>query len=163
MRTRWRLIAMVVALAAAGATVASAQEKKSTTEKPTAEKPAESHARREPAGRAWDVFIATFDADKDGKVSRDEFQAKTPGFDRLDTDKDGVVTMAEIEAKPAAHRHPMMAGFIARFDTNQDGQVSRQEWMDERMKAFDAADANHDGFVDATEAAAAGPKLTSGM
>jgi Ca2+-binding EF-hand superfamily protein len=45
-------------------------------------------------------FIERFDADKDGKVSRDEFTAgRTKGFEAMDKNKDGVLEKAEFEAK----------------------------------------------------------------
>lgn len=40
-----------------------------------------------------------FDADKDGKVTREEFMSKpSEGFDKLDANSDGVVTPDEIDA-----------------------------------------------------------------
>jgi hypothetical protein len=41
---------------------------------------------------------APLDANADGRVSRDEFMARLPMFDRLDADRDGRVTRAELIA-----------------------------------------------------------------
>lgn len=52
-------------------------------------------------------FLAQFDADKDGTISRDEFRAPTlANFDRMDGDKNGTLSVAEqqlaarVRAKP---------------------------------------------------------------
>lgn len=73
---------------------------------------------QEPAGkppRNHTSFIERLDADKDGKITRDEFvkasvQRAARDFERLDTDGDGTVTAAEFEAarqdrkgKPPGH------------------------------------------------------------
>lgn len=43
-------------------------------------------------------FIVRFDADKDGKVSKDEFSRSDEQFARLDTNKDGYITEDEVPA-----------------------------------------------------------------
>jgi Ca2+-binding EF-hand superfamily protein len=115
-------------------------------------------------GQGWDHFAATFDSNKDGKVSKDELLAKAPGFDHMDTNKDGVVTADEIKALPASTKHPQMgSNFMAKFDTDKDGKVTKQEWDAKRSAAFDAADKNHDGFIDKDEYTASAQELASAM
>jgi len=103
-------------------------------------------------GQGWDAFAATFDADKDGKVSKAEMAAKRPGFDHFDTNHDGAVDEAEVDALPAAQKNPKIKSWIARFDTNKDRKVTTAEWDAQRETVFDRADKNHDGFIDSTEA-----------
>jgi hypothetical protein len=115
-------------------------------------------------GQGWDHFVATFDANKDGKVSKDELLAKAPGFDHMDTNKDGVVTADEIKALPASTKHPQMGGnFMAKFDTDNDGKVTKQEWDAKRTVGFDAADKNHDGVIDKDEYTSGAQELAGSM
>lgn len=103
-------------------------------------------------GQGWDKFAAVFDGNKDGKVSKDELLAKRPAFDLLDADHDGTVTEAEVDAKPAAQKNPNIKNFLARFDENKDRKVTAAEWDAKRTKAFETADKNHDGAIEASEA-----------
>jgi Ca2+-binding EF-hand superfamily protein len=115
-------------------------------------------------GQGWDHFAATFDADKDGKVTKDELLAKAPGFDHMDTNKDGVVTADELKALPASTKHPQMGGnFMAKFDTDKDGKVTKQEWDTKRTAGFDAADKNHDGSIDKDEFTSGAQELAASM
>jgi Ca2+-binding EF-hand superfamily protein len=40
-----------------------------------------------------------------------------------------------------------MKELLAQFDANQDGRVSRDEFVNGPTRGFDLADANHDGVV----------------
>jgi Ca2+-binding EF-hand superfamily protein len=37
------------------------------------------------------------------------------------------------------------------MDTNKDGKISKQEWMDFMSKEFDRLDTDHNGFIDPKE------------
>src|SRR5262245_35901606 len=102
-------------------------------------------------GQGWEVFVTAFDANKDGKVSKDELLAKQPGFDAVDKNGDKLVTSDEIEAARAGKKNPKQGGWLQRFDTDKDGKVSLDEWNQKRVKAFEAADKNHDGAVEKNE------------
>ena len=102
-------------------------------------------------GQGWDMFVAGFDANKDGKVSKDELLAKQPGFDHMDANHDGFVTEAEYDAMPAAKNHPNAKSWIARLDTNKDGKISLEEWNAQRAKSFETADKNKDGAIEKGE------------
>lgn len=75
-----------------------AKTTESTTTAPE-QKPGAAAARALPT---FDEILARSDANKDGKISREEFRGPAPLFDRLDRDKDGSVTRAEHDAAAAA-------------------------------------------------------------
>lgn len=96
------------------------------------------------------------DVNKDGALDKSEVASKTGGrlaksFDEIDANKDGKVTKDEIRASWQAHRADRQAQRLARFDTDKDGKVSWAESEAMAKARFDKADANHDGFLDATE------------
>lgn len=63
-------------------------------------------ARR--GGERIEQMLEHLDADKDGKVSRDEFvSAETPLFTRADQDANGILDAAEIEKAKAAMQSKM--------------------------------------------------------
>jgi Ca2+-binding EF-hand superfamily protein len=102
-------------------------------------------------GQGWATFAAVYDADKDGKVTKEELLAKHPMFDRLDTNKDGVVTEAEFDANPASQKNPNLKGWVARLDTNKDRTVSMDELNQAKTKGFDKGDKNKDGAIEESE------------
>ena len=99
------------------------------------------------------------DANRDGKLSRDELQAHPRllrNFDAIDANHDGVISDDELQAWHAARLHkPGSEGkAFTSLDANGDGRIERGELPDDpRARAwFDAADANHDGVVTKEEA-----------
>lgn len=48
-----------------------------------------------------DAFMERFDKNRDGKVTRDEFDGPAPRWQRLDTDGDGVVRKQDVPTTPA--------------------------------------------------------------
>ena len=104
------------------------------------------------AGEHWDALVKAFDANGDGKISRQEFMAKRPLFDKVDANHDGALTQEEITANPTAQKHGKTgAGFVERFDGDKDGKVTAAEFDAKRAKAFDAMDKNHDGQLEQGE------------
>jgi Ca2+-binding EF-hand superfamily protein len=96
------------------------------------------------------------DANKDGKVSLEELQAKRPQFpeehfQRMDKNGDGFLEQGELPTP----RRGGDGNFFARMDTNKDEKISFAEFkkhapkMDE--KRFEALDKNGDGFVQRKE------------
>ncbi|MCR6659843.1 MAG: EF-hand domain-containing protein [Asticcacaulis sp.] len=104
------------------------------------------------AGMRFDAM----DTNKDGALDKSEVEAKSGGrlakaFDEIDANKDGQVTKDELKAGWQAHRAERQAKMLARIDTDKDGKVSWAESEAMAKARFDKADANHDGFLDATE------------
>ena len=73
----------------------------------------------------YDGFVAElvllYDANRDGKLSRDEIvNARDPSkFDRIDADHDGFLTPQEVEAFSSSD--------FAAMDANGDGAIDRDE------------------------------------
>ena len=105
---------------------------------------------------ALEKQISAWDKNKDGKVSRDELptplQAK---FDQLDHTKDGWLTVEDL----LAARRPMLLQMspIAVLDTDGDGDVTMQEYMQASVQWFARADTNKDDRVTLEEAELAVP------
>ncbi|HZN02091.1 MAG TPA: hypothetical protein VFD06_00740 [Candidatus Polarisedimenticolia bacterium] len=109
-------------------------------------------------GENWETFAKIFDANSDGKVSKEEFLAKRPGFDRVDSNHDGSVTQEEVKALPAVQKKGGTGGgFVAHFDGDADGKVSTAEYDAKRSAFFDKVDKNKDGAIEQSELKAAPP------
>jgi hypothetical protein len=116
-------------------------------------------------------FVARLDQNGDGKVSAAEFDGPAEHFKAMDKDHDGFLIESEApkgpppqrrvapdsvpdqRGKPPARptRAEEQARFIARLDADGDGRVSAEEF-DGPPEHFDEADANGDGYLEATEA-----------
>jgi len=107
------------------------------------------------------------DANHDGVVTRAEAIAEAERrFARLDVNGDGYITQNEIapDGPPRggpglppppgdehAERPRIGARMFERIDANDDGRLSRDEYIAADLKLFDRLDANHDGKVDRAE------------
>ncbi len=88
-------------------------------------------------------------------LTADEFDARVrERFGRLDKNSDGVVDAAEIEAgigqigeRRRGMRDRMHERFAARFDSDRDGKVTRQEMLDRVRKQFARMDLDGDGRI----------------
>lgn len=110
------------------------------------------------------------DADKDGKVTKEEFAASHAArFTEADGDKDGKLSVDEViamrEKAQAARKAQMAAAMIARLDTDKDGFVSAAEMdaMPMMTRMFDRADANADGAISTEEAEAIRARMAERM
>jgi Ca2+-binding EF-hand superfamily protein len=116
----------------------------------------------------WTVegFIA-LDRNKDGRITRDEWQFARDAFRRADFDNDSQLTRIEFLGAETSKNDQRERSFRD-LDENNDGQISRLEWHGTRAW-FDARDANRDGRLtpqefDGTAAATAerGPAYRAG-
>ncbi len=99
-------------------------------------------------GRGFDAM----DTNKDGALDKSEAKDRlAKAFDEIDLNKDGKVTKDELKAGWQAQRTDRQAQRVARIDTDKDGKVSWAESEAQAKARFDKADANHDGFLDASE------------
>ena len=115
-------------------------------------------------GQHWDHFVKTFDANSDGKVSKEEFLAKRPGFDHIDGNHDGSVTSDEVKAMPAVQKKGGSgSAFVSHFDGDADGKVTTAEYDAKRSAFFDKVDKNKDGMIEESELKTAPPGQDAGL
>jgi Ca2+-binding EF-hand superfamily protein len=112
--------------------------------------------------RGGESMAKFLDANKDGKVSRDEFARLLALFDLLDANHDGELTQEEMngffralstaqtEAQNQATGGVDVNNLFANSDKNKDGKLTADEVANERL--FKALDLNKDGTVTRDEA-----------
>ena len=79
----------------------------------------------------WDWLAARYDADKNGRITREEFQGPSELFDRLDRDGDAALTAEDFDwsdRSPFLREMRMTAQWFRCIDANSNGRVSRAEW-----------------------------------
>lgn len=97
------------------------------------------------------------DANSDGVLTRAEFDAgRTAMFTRLDSDNNDELTREEMRAMRGEHRGRRGHGgggmhSLARADANNDGNITREEFLARPTERFNQLDANNDGVISATE------------
>lgn len=99
-------------------------------------------------------MIGRLDKDGDGKLSREEFPEQFRArFDKLDANADGFVDADEMgKARGGGQAGDRRAGgMLGRFDKNGDGKVTREEFPQDKLQAFDRFDKNGDGVITADE------------
>lgn len=121
--------------------------------------------------RMRERFAGRFDADRDGKITRQEVLDRVKReFGRMDLDGDGRITDADLPpmmrgrgvlkgeggfgrgmGPGGGSGGPIMGGMLGRLtaaDTNKDGIVTLDEVLAEAGRRFDLADRTKDGVVD---------------
>ena len=89
--------------------------------------------------------VARFDTDNDGTVDLNEAKkAASELFDKLDTDKDGTLDSKELNGR-LTHKE------LTAADPDNDGTLTKEEYLAVVEKRFKAADPDNDGTVSATE------------
>lgn len=95
------------------------------------------------------------DANKDGRLTREETRMPAAWFERADANKDGALTLAELNdasKNPRGEKHGARgAGKHLRFDQNGDGKVDREELRTAAKEQFTKLDANKDGSLTSDE------------
>jgi len=99
--------------------------------------------------------IKQYDADGDGKITKQEFQGPERFWDRLDANGDGELTREEVGKMRRRGRGENQRGggngLMRAADTDRDGKVSKAEWD----AYFKKMDENGDGQLDEGEMRAA--------
>jgi Ca2+-binding EF-hand superfamily protein len=99
-----------------------------------------------------DELFAKADANADDTLTRTEIEDfRHQAFARLDRNGDG---RAESKDAPPPFRkryNQQLTPLLERFDGNRDNSLSRDEFVNGATPAFDAADSDGNGQVDATE------------
>src|SRR5262249_53463813 len=75
-------------------------------------------------GRRGEKWFQRMDTNNDGVISRDEWKGRPKGFESLDKNKDGSISREEAAlagARQGVH-------WFKQMDTNNDKQISRDEW-----------------------------------
>jgi hypothetical protein len=79
----------------------------------------------------WSWLADRADANRDGKVTPDEWKAAPGLFERLDRDADGAVTAADLDWSPASpylQRQMMVRQRFASLDDDGNGRISQEEF-----------------------------------
>jgi len=90
------------------------------------------------------------DANKDGRLTREESHMPERWFSRADTNKDGSLTREELTQPPqgpAGRR----GGKLAQLDTNSDEKIDGTEIKDAATRMLQRLDQNKDGVLSADE------------
>lgn len=102
------------------------------------------------------------DANGDGLVTRDEFtNARAGQFASRDRNGDGFIDDGDLGRRAAgrARISQAMSAMVKQFDSDNDGKIAKQEFVDGGAKLFDRADADESGSLDKNEIEAANASL----
>lgn len=124
-----------------------------------------------------EMFFMELDANGDGLVSLDEVKApQMERFQETDTDGDGYISADEARAAFAQHVpaeiiEEMQARgmpdpgdtFISNLDTDGDGRVSPEEFIQPAVESFNRMDADGNGMITPEEATAYFDELQNEM
>lgn len=114
------------------------------------------------AAGAGEAVFEEMDANKDGKVTKEEFAAhRAANQAEVDSDGDGFVTAAEMRGELESRLDQIVARRMARLDKDGDGKLSAEEARQgpRAEKMFAKMDSDGDGVVTLAEARAASAKM----
>lgn len=99
--------------------------------------------------------VFSMDANADGTLTRQEFDAaRASRFATLDADRNGQLTREEMRAQRGERRHRGHRGgmhHLTRADANNDGAITREEFLARPTQMFARLDTNNDGVISADE------------
>ncbi|MCG6537429.1 MAG: EF-hand domain-containing protein, partial [Syntrophales bacterium LBB04] len=85
---------------------------------------------------------------KDGRISKKEYvDAVIKSFHKLDRNRDGFLTKDELKTIDKIDAEK----FVKEEDINEDGKISKEEFIKAARKRFKLLDKNNDGFIDQKE------------
>ena len=120
-------------------------------------------AQNGPEDRGGHHGLFESDSNNDGVLTQSEFNSGRDAlFARLDADHDGQLSREEMHAQRGEHRgrrgghrggHPggPPGGGFEGADANNDGNITREEFLARPIQMFERLDANHDGVISASE------------
>jgi Ca2+-binding EF-hand superfamily protein len=109
-------------------------------------------AANKPEGKHGDFsqrILERVDTDKDGKISKAEFDAEgSKLFAKLDENGDGKIAQSEM---PQRHWARFGGQMFDRLDADHDGKVTKAEFQAAGEKMFQRMDKNGDGIIEKSE------------
>jgi Ca2+-binding EF-hand superfamily protein len=97
-------------------------------------------------------LILAYDANADGKVTRDELEAGLKReFVMADRNGDGVLDLPEIQAENARRFAANRTGFSPLIDWNRDGKVDFSEFATTMRSLFEDMDRSRNGVLEGAE------------
>ncbi|WP_404338822.1 EF-hand domain-containing protein [Sphingomonas sp. MMS12-HWE2-04] len=117
-------------------------------------------AQPSPQDRPMGDPMARADTNGDGIVTREEALAEAAQrFARMDANRDGKISKDE-RPEPTGSQGGRFGGrMLERMDTNGDGVITLDEQRAQASQRFDRLDANHDGKLDKAEIDAARARM----
>ncbi len=113
------------------------------------------HANAGPDGKGGKfgkAFIERMDADGDGAVTKAEIESKrTAKFDEFDANKDGQLSADEFNALHEDRKQKRMEARFAKFDEDNNSTISAEEFGSRTDDMFERFDKNKDGKLTADE------------
>ena len=104
-------------------------------------------------------MLSRADLNGDGQVTRKELEkSRSKTLERLDRTKDTVINTKDRPPRPFSKRFDeAFARMVDEFDANDDGQVTRKEFVEGPTTGFDAADLDGNDILSAEEIAKLNP------